>query len=174
MENISEAFNELDEKITRLKNSGEDEKVFSKNSPLHRDSLKEKLSASEEERLSKIREKFSHYQLPLSKEIEEDELSLLKAYELFTKVTDLNDSVRSKTTFIEKFTIASPLSKKSRYSSETGFAFLQAWFILNHSEKAEKFIPEIVTVNGKSELVFTEAASYKMPPILKEILRAHE
>ena len=172
MENISEAFNELDEKITRLKNSGEDEKVFSKNSPLHGDSLKEKLSASEEERLSKIREKFSHYQLPLSKEIEEDELSLLKAYELFIKVRDLDASVRSRTTFIEKTVISTPITKKSRYASETGFAFLQAWFIINHGEKAEKFIPEIVSVNGKSELVFTESASYRMPPVLKEILQA--
>ena len=66
MEEISEAFSGLGEKITRLKQSGDDEKVFSKNSPLRQDSVKEKLSASEEERLSKIRETFSRYQLPLS------------------------------------------------------------------------------------------------------------
>ena len=80
--------------------------------------------------------------------------------------------MRSKTTFIERFTIASPISKKSRYLSEAGFAILQAWFILNHGEKAEKFIPEIVTVNSKPELIFTEAASFKMPPVLKEILQS--
>lgn len=169
MQDVASTFDNFKQKIDRIKQSGGEplRKPAVPQSPVER--IKEKISLDEQERIKSIRVRYCHFQLPLSKEIEEDEISLLKAWELFSKITALNKSDSSKDTYIEKFTIASPITKKSRYTDGLSFKYLQAWFIQNHREKADVFVPEL-TGSGEPLLTFTPAENFKPDPFLKEIL----
>ena len=171
MKNAASAFDDFKEKFSRFNASGNDLPPLKKNSSKSSSAkIKEKISSSDEEHVQKIINKYNQYQLPLSKEIEEDELSVLKAYELFSRIRELNSSLGTKKTFIEKIRIASPVAEKQEYVSGTGFAYLQAWFILNHREKAKSFIPVISEHRGDAELAFASAECFKPSPLLKEIL----
>ncbi len=168
MESIASTFDNFKEKFTRFKESGNDFNASAVKSK--KSALKERISFDDKERVRNIILKYRQFENPVSKETEDDEEALLKAWELFFKVSEFNEANSSEDTFIEKIKISSPLVKKTDYTDGAGFSYLQAWFILNYGDKAKLYVPEIVLSGGSYELIFTAGDVFKASPLLKEIL----
>ena len=77
----------------------------------------------------------------IATQLEKDKANIISAYNLHKAVMELNQQSENQDTFIRKFTIESPLTKRDRYTIGEDFIYLQSWFILEHCKNQPDFIP---------------------------------
>lgn len=140
--------------------------------------LQEVISEREAERTAYIQKRYNEYENPLTPDIEEDENSLINAYELFSAVDQLNKSTGDKgdkSTKIRYFEISSVICRKAEYTdlNSDSFLFLRLWFIKRNPEAA--FVPELArNEKGDFYLDFSERELWKPSAAEKEILQSLE
>lgn len=80
-------------------------------------SIQEKINDRESERKEFLRKQMKNFFEPQTKDIEEDEESLLKAYTLFCKIKEIHKENGDNRTHLKAFSIVSPLCAKAEYIS---------------------------------------------------------
>ena len=135
--------------------------------------LQDTINQQEEERKQTLRSQFQEFVMPVTQDIEEDEENLLKAYNLFCQINELNETSGDHQTHLKSLCLSSPLCHKSEYTAEESkrFAFLRLWFISKNPDAA--FVPEITAdENGMFALEFTELELWQPGSFEKEIMQA--
>ena len=96
----------------------------------------------------------------IAQQLEDDKKLLVRAYDLFVALVDLNRQLGDKDTFIADFTIASPLTQRERYSTGSDFVYLQFW--LQWEAKRTDYVPVLRLARGQPgwQLVFVPSGSF--------------
>ena len=137
--------------------------------------LQEVISEREAERSTYILKKYDEYENPLTPDIEEDENSLMNAYELFCSVNQLNKAnidKGEKITKIRYFEITGAVCRKAEYTdlNADSFIFLRLWFLNKNPDAA--FVPELArNEKGDFYIDFSERELWKPTSAEKEILQ---
>lgn len=132
------------------------------------------INQQEVDRLTSLQTRFSEYLDPVTQAIEKDEEDLLKAYELFVKLVELNKTAGDNSTHLKSIQLTSPLCRKPEYTAEfpsENFSLLRLWFLAKNPEAA--FVPEIVEqVNnpGAFLLDFIDIDMWQQTAFEKEVL----
>ncbi len=135
--------------------------------------LQTQINQHEEERLSYLQSRFSEYLNPLTQDVEQDEENLMKAYQLFLKLQELNKTDGDSATHLKSYLLTSPLCRKSEYTvlPSESFSLLRLWFIVNNPDAA--FVPEIVAMEnaaGSFALDFIDIDMWQQTSFEKEII----
>lgn len=159
-------------RFTSASSSGsQDQSDIKIESPLK--SLQDQINERENERASLLRRQFMEYISPVTADIEQDEENLLKAYKLFCKLVEANNTLGDSTTHTKSLLLTSPICKKSEYTSlaaETRFSFLLLWFVVTNPDAT--FIPQLEQdTNGSLYLNFIERDLWKPTLFEKEIMQ---
>lgn len=157
MKNITEAISSFSKKLSRFEEA--EDKAFVK--PESKDSvLQKKINLSQEEKLEKIKTEYEKYVNPVSKEIEEDEESVLSALRIFkaARLAEQTEasSKKEKQTAIHQIDFKSPLCQKQEYIYGKNLIYLTYWLQAVHGEK--EWIPSIYNfISGERFLEFIPA-----------------
>lgn len=136
--------------------------------------LQSQINQQEEEHLKNLQLRFSEYLNPLTQEIEQDEENLMKAYQLFLKLLELNKTDGDSVTHLKSYLLASPLCRKADYTAgipSESFSLLRLWFVVNNPDAA--FVPEIVEMEnapGTYALNFIDIDMWQQTSFEKEII----
>ena len=172
---VSQVIAAFSKKFTRASaNSPED---LDKVNPLSSSQkMQQTIEEYEEERILAIKKQFDYFKTPFTQEVEQDEENLVKAYELYCKLVEVNKELGDSSTRLRDFSLASPLCKKSDYQGGDLFLYLRLWFITVKPDAL--FVPEIsliTTAAGPSyALTFIEKDEWKPSIKEKEILQIIE
>ena len=168
---VSKALADFTKKFQRFSKSTEPQDELKVESPLK--SLQDQINERENERASLLRRQFMEYISPVTADIEQDEENLLKAYKLFCKLVETNNTLGDSTTHTKSLLLTSPICKKSEYTSlaaETRFSFLLLWFVVTNPDAT--FIPQLEQdTNGSLYLNFIERDLWKPTLFEKEIMQ---
>lgn len=175
--NISEVFSRFSKKLKRF-NDSPDSKIERK--PTENSFLQETIKEKSERLRKNVAATYKIYKSPFetlgadsnrAASIDADEQFLLKAYNLFKSVMDLNlenqDEIGA--TYIKDVEIFSPLAQKSVYVSGGQFVYLRAW--LCFEKKCAEYAPFFEEGNGKIRLRFEKSGNFKASRSEQEILR---
>ena len=135
--------------------------------------LQNHINQQEEEKRALLRTQFQEFILPKTQDIEKDEEDLMKAYDLFCQIKDLNEKSGDRQTHLKSFALISPLCHKSEYTAEGNarFALLRLWFLTTKPDA--QFVPEISEdSNGSVALEFTDLDLWQPTSFEKEIMQA--
>lgn len=159
MKNITQVISSFSKKLSRFEEA--EDKAFVK--PVSKDAdLQKKINLSEEEKLERIKAQYEKYINPVSKEIEEDQESLLSALRIFkaarlaeeTEASSKND----RQTSIHQIDFKSPICQKQEYVYGKNLLYLTYWLQTVHGEK--EWIPSIYKfISGERFLEFIPAES---------------
>lgn len=96
----------------------------------------------------------------IAQQLEDDKKLLVRAYDLFVALVDLNRQLGDGGTFVKDFTIESPLTQRERYTIGSDFVFLQFW--LQWEAKRTDYVPVLRLARGQPgwQLVFVPTASF--------------
>ena len=166
-----QALNDFSQKIKTMSNGGQ---VTLNPEPSAMKNLQTQINQQEEDRLTSLQTRFSEYLDPVTQDIEKDEEDLLKAYELFVKLVELNKTAGDNSTHLKSFQLTSPLCRKTEYTAELpseSFSLLRLWFVARNPEAA--FVPEIVqTANSPDSftLDFIDIDMWQQTSFEKEVI----
>lgn len=138
---IWKAFSDFSKKFERFQKSENSTRIDS-NQNLNLQNL---INENENSKKTAVLNSFKNYEIPYTKEIEEDENSLLKAYEIFKATLEINKKFADEKTFLMDFKLASPITKKANYIYGGEFIYLQLWFRL--CKKIKDFVPILKKVS---------------------------
>jgi len=131
MSKITDALNNFSQKLSRFQNDEAAEFV----KPQSKDSaLQSKINLNEEERISGILREFDKYVNPVSKEIEDDELSVLEALNLYKTVYDAASKLSERLVTVRKLTFNSKICSKEEYISGGKRIYLICWLLFCKNE----------------------------------------
>ena len=96
----------------------------------------------------------------IAQQLEDDKKLLVRAYDLFVALVDVNRQLGDQDTFIADFTIASPLTQRERYTTGSDFVCLQFW--LQWEAKRTDYVPVLRLARGQPgwQLVFVPSGSF--------------
>ena len=137
--------------------------------------LQNQINQQEEEKMAQLRSQFQEFTMPVTQDIEKDEEDLLKAYNLFCQLKELNETAGDRQTHLKSLALSSPICHKSEYTSEGNnrFAYLRLWFLTTTPDTA--YVPEITpNENGSFSLDFTELELWQPTTLEKEIMQAFD
>lgn len=168
--NILGAISEFSKKLSKFEESEKSERIESTSDSTK---LQNEISLSEEERKLFLYNEYKNYDEPITREIEEDEENLLKAYELFKQIEEINLKSSSENIRIVDNRIFCPICNKTDYIQKNKFVYLKIWFILH--KKDSDVVPEISsTLNKKYCLDFIKKEDWKPTSAEKEMLQIIE
>lgn len=129
MKGITEAISNFSKKLSRFEEAGHKEirKAVSAEKK-----LQQQINLSDEEKIEKIRQDFEKYINPLSREIEEDEETLLSALKIFKAAKKAEAGEKAS---IHQLDFKSPLCRKGDYLYENGLIYLSFWLENFYGEK---------------------------------------
>lgn len=166
---INEVISLFSKKMNRFSKSVDAKRVVKETKESR---IKKQIEFYEQERIDFIKKQFLDFQNPITQDIEKDEESLVKAFELYKSLSELNSNLGTKDTFIASKKINSPICKKSEYIHKDKFSYLRLWFIKNYT--SENFVPIIVKTDNNFFLEFIHIEEYKYTSVEKEILQVIE
>ena len=113
-----------------------------------------------------------------AKAMDQDERSLLKAYNLFSGAMNLNENgedgksagsegAGTETTFISRIEILSPLTQKSAYTTGGQFIYLMMW--LYFEKNCREYMPVLAEKENGWSLGFVHAKNYSFENHDREI-----
>ncbi|WP_027728684.1 hypothetical protein [Treponema sp. C6A8] len=157
MKNITDALSNFSKKLSRFEEAEDKEfiKPVSKDAPLQK-----KINLTEEEKIARIKAQYEKYVNPVSKEVEEDEESVLSALRIFkaaklAEQTEISQK-KEKPTSIHEINFKSPICQKNDYVYGKNLIYLTYWLQTFHGEK--EWIPSIYKFNsGERFLEFIPA-----------------
>ncbi len=138
--------------------------------------LQQHINQQDEEKMTQLRSQFQEFAMPVTQDIEQDEEALLKAYDLFCQLKELNEQSGDRLTHLKSLSLTSPLCHKADYTAEGNsvnnrFAFLRLWFLSTKPDA--QFVPEIsADPNGSYTLEFTDLDLWQPTSLEKEIMQA--
>lgn len=135
--------------------------------------LQNQINQQEEEKREELRSQFQEFLMPVTQDIEKDEENLLKAYNLFCQLKELNETAGDRQTHLKSLALSSPICHKSEYTAEGNnrFAFLRLWFLSTMADT--QFVPDLTAdPNGSYALEFTELELWQPTSFEKEIMLA--
>lgn len=172
---ISQSLAEFSKRLNEAKVSAasktetEDGLIKKVKSPLS--SLQDQINEREEERTEFLQKQFLEFTSPLTQDIEKDEEELLKAYNLFCQIHQVNQTTGDSKTHLKDLSITAPLCKKSEYSANPNrFSLLKLWFITQTQNLL--FVPSLEQTPEGAFLLFTEKDLWKPSLFEKEVLQA--
>ena len=136
--------------------------------------LQAQINQQEAERFKNLQGRFSEYLNPMTQAIEQDEENLMKAYQLFLKLLELNKTDGDSSTHLKSYMLTSPLCRKSEYTGSVpseNFCLLRLWFLVNNPDAA--FVPEITELEnapGSYALNFIDIDMWQPASFEKEII----
>ena len=157
MKNITEALSNFSKKLSRFEEA--EAKEFVK--PQSKDAaLQKKINLSEEEKIERIKAEYEKYLNPVSREIEEDQESVLSALRIFKAAKNAEQTEvsqkKEKQTSIHQLDFKSPLCQKQEYLYGNNLLYLTYWLQTVHGEK--EWIPSIYKfTSGERFLEFIPA-----------------
>lgn len=131
--------------------------------------LQNQIDSYEKDRILFIKKQYDNFQNPKTSDIEKDEESLVKAFEIFKSLLEIESNKSDNETFLYSKKIVSPICKKNEYANDKTFSFLKIWFIKKGF--SDKYIPSIVKFNEKYFLEFVNLSDCKFSSFEKEILQ---
>lgn len=137
--------------------------------------LQEEINRREQERTETLRRKFGDFLEPRTPDIEEDEKSILDAYELYCKINETCELSKASgsNARLRSMEIASPLCRRDDYTLGEDMAFLRLWFLQQKPETT--VIPDFVRAeNGHFYIDFTARELWTLSGLEKEILQSLE
>ena len=135
--------------------------------------LQQHINQQDEEKMAELRSQFQEFAMPVTQDIEKDEEDLLKAYDLFCQLNELNETAGDRQTHLKSLSLSSPICHKSEYTAQGNnrFAFLRLWFLSTRPDA--QFVPELTAdPNGSYALDFTELELWQPTTLEKEIMQA--
>ena len=78
-------------------------------------SLQTYINQQEEERQKYLQSRLTEYMTPITQDIEADEENLMKAYNLFLKLHEINKTDGDSTTHLKSYLLTSPICRKTEY-----------------------------------------------------------
>lgn len=155
MKSITDALSNFSKKLSRFEQAEDADfvKPVSKDAPLQK-----KINLTEEEKLERIRAEYEKYVNPVSKEIEEDEESVLSALRIFkaaknAEQLEISQKKGEKQTEIHEIDFKSPICQKSDYVYGKNLIYLSYWLQTVHGET--EWIPSIYKfISGERFLEF--------------------
>ena len=166
-----QSLNTFSQKIKAMSNGAE----FTINSEASAmKNLQAQINQQEEERLKYLQSRLSEYFEPVTQAIEKDEDDLLKAYNLFIQLMELNKTAGDNTTHLRSFLLTSPICRKSEYTAELpseSFSLLRLWFAANNPDA--EFVPDLVQMEnapGTFALDFIDIDMWQYTSFEKEII----
>ncbi len=162
---FSKKFTRLDEKSKELHEPpASKEKI-----------LQNEINRRELERETLLRRQFEDFINPITQDIEADEASLMKAYELFCKINELCQAVKNEGSDarLKSKVISSPLCRRDDYTLGEQMSFLRLWFLKKVPEA--KYVPEFIRdENGLFYLDFIDRELWIPNSLEKELLQSLE
>ncbi len=137
--------------------------------------LQNEINRREHEREESLRRQFEDFLNPRTQDIEADEASLIKAYELYCKINELCQAVKEEGSDAHLRTkeISSPLCRRDDYTLGQQMAFLRLWFLKKMPDAA--YVPEFVRdENGLFYLDFIDRELWTPTSLEKELLQSLE
>ena len=165
-----QTLNEFSQKIQAL-SQGAEVSIYEKTSDSSR--LQAQINQHEEDRQKYLKSRLAEYFNPLTQDVEQDEENLMKAYQLFLKIQEINKTDGDSATHLKSYLLTSPLCRKAEYTAEhsENFSLLRFWFAVNNPETA--FVPEIVEMEntpGTFALDFIDIDMWQQTSFEKEII----
>ncbi|MBQ0051669.1 MAG: hypothetical protein KBT11_06330 [Treponema sp.] len=174
-QNISEVFSNFSQKLNRFNKSSSTERTVQ---PTKDEYYQEKIREKSERFKLGVVSTYRLYRAPFealgqnsdrAASLDRDEQMLLKAYNLFKSVMDIDkenqDEVGS--TFISAVEIASPLTQKASYTDGGQFIYLMAW--LYFEQGCSEYMPLFKNEDGKNSLCFVKSGNFHFEVHDKEI-----
>lgn len=174
---ISEAFREFSKKLKKFNEASDARRVEKKTENVF---LQENLNDRAERLKNNVVETYRIYKSPFevlgtdssrASSIDNDEQELLKAYNLYKGVMDLNiinqDEIGA--TYIKDADIYSPLAQKAVYVSGGQFVYLFAWLVFEKG--CNEYIPFFDGDDGRKRLRFSRTGAPNPSIHDEEILR---
>ena len=130
--------------------------------------LQDQINLQEEERAESLRKQYQDFLNPPTKDIEEDEESLVNAYNLFCRISELSAEYEKER--LRSLELVSPICKKTEYTQGQSFAFLRIWFL--NTIKDCQYIPQLLQAeNGQFYLDFIARELWNPDSLEKELLQ---
>ena len=159
------AIADFSKKLNKFNESQEARRIVSVSSDKV---LQRKILDSEEERREKLVSVLNGFLEPFSRDVEEDEENLSKAYDLFCGILEVQKSKGSKETRLADLALKSPLCSKPEYIHGDRFSYLKVWFLKQHNDSA--FVPEIcLNVQKIHCICFVPKDEARFSPLEKEL-----
>ena len=158
-------FTDIENKIKRF-NAAENKQIVREKNESQL--LQEKINSHQKAFEEEVVKKFNFYKNPVSKEIEEDEISIVKAYKLFISLKELNTKCGDEKNFISFDGFTSPLLTREIYINGDDFIYLKLWFI--YVNGAKDFVPVLEKADDKAKIKFVPFERYEFNFDEKEVL----
>lgn len=162
------AFRDFEETLKRYNQSSSADKAPVPEIRIASDRLQKTVRDLDYDFEEKVKTIYKRYIDAFSADIEKDEESLMKSYDLFRGFLSLNESCGDKDTYISGIKINSTVIKKTDYTKKKYFIFLQAFFMFQKG--IEDFIPCIIETSSGYVLEFLEQDGYKWTKEERRIL----
>lgn len=172
---VANAFSAFSKKFARFNKAKDSERV----EEVRKDSiLQDKINSREERFEFAIISTYRIYKSPYealgtksarAKSIDDDQQSLLKAYNLFKSITEINEKLGDEQTFIARADIESTVCKKDSYTRGGQFIYLQCWLMF--AQHAADYIPVLEErKEGVFQLKFYKAETVHFLPKDTELI----
>jgi len=162
---FSKKFNKMDEEAKELQQP-----------PLSKEKiLQDEINRREDERAEALRLQFQDFLEPRTQDIEADEKSLLKAYELHCIIREICQEAKENGSDarLRSMEIVSPLCHRDDYTLGDQMAFLRLWFLQVVPDA--DCIPEFIRdENGLFYIDFSDRELWTPTSLEKEILQSLE
>lgn len=171
--NITQTLQAFSQKLKSFSQSDTGRIIPGKTDSTNLKNLQNQINRQEQEKMALLRSQLEEFLMPITQDIEKDEETLLKAYELYRQLKSLNEEAGDRQTHLKSLALSSPICHKTEYTSEGSnrFAFLRLWFLSTIPDAA--FFPEIIQEsNGSFALDFTDIELWQPSTLEKEIMQA--
>lgn len=170
---VQQVINRFSKKFTRA-NANSPEILDQVNPVYQLHGAQEQIQEYENQRIQSIKKQFADFMTPITQEIEQDEQNLVKAYNLYCQLEELNSTAGDSLTHLRDFSLASPLCKKIEYTSGELFLYLKIWFLTVTPDA--KYVPDLTYITAASGstcvLTFVEKEMWHPSIAEKEIMQA--
>ena len=130
--------------------------------------LQDQIMLQEEERAEALKKQYQDFLNPQTKDIEEDEESLLNCYNLFCRINEISAEYEKER--LRSLELVCPICKKSEYTQGQSFAFLRLWFL--NTIKDCQYLPQIIQAeNGQFYLDFISRELWTPDSLERELLQ---
>ncbi len=160
---FSKKFDKLDEETKELQQLPRSKEKI----------LQEEINRREDERAEALRLQFQDFLEPRTQDIEADEKSLLKAYELHCIIRAICQEAKESGSDarLRSMEIVSPLCHRDDYTLGDQMAYLRIWFL--QKEPDADCVPEFIRdENGLFYLDFTDRELWTPTSLEKELLQS--
>ncbi len=170
---VMSAFSAFQKKFSRFTKSEEGERL----APVRKDKvLQQEITDREERYENAVSNSYRIYKSPFealgrnssrAKAIDDDEQSVLKAYDLYKSIIELNEKKGDEHTFIAKYELENLIARKDSYTRGGQLVYLQCWLMFEQG--ITDYVPVLEEIKpGKFQLRFVDGETFRFPQTVLE------